>query len=522
MTEDQRKALAKLRFNSAETPDDVWQTPASHVDGMHAKAEVRIRAGIADAKASTGPSPVGLVLQGRRGVGKTHLLGSVRRMVQQEGGYFFLIELTAGKVFWDDVADAMRSELRRTDDHGELQVTALLRQLCAVAGVPEDVTAAVLDQAPLTPEHMHVFLSRLRKVDSRVAVECGDTIRALVLYASEYADVGMAYLQGLPDAGDDRRHWGIQPQTKSSRVLVRDISRVLAMTGPCVVAIDQLDTLVNRGQDAIDEAVSGVELAQEIALIADGLMQLRETTRRTLSIVACLPNTWKLLHSIASDTVIDRFTETPILGSIIDPEVARTLVERWLGVIYRRDGFVPPHPTWPVAASAFGGAWVAHTPREMLKRIHAHAEACLSGEIRELRSFDEPTEVAAPVADGPEPDYFKEFDARFAHLRATAAISAGELKQHNEDELMPALLLAGLKAWINEVGNDDMAWDAGPGESASLHAGLRRTLNEELDTVERWGFRLIASSHGNRVLRRLRDARTAAGVRVGCATGTWC
>ena len=108
MTEQQRKALATLRFISAESPDDVWETSPAHVDGLHERAEERIRAGIADAKRSTGTSPLGLVLQGRKGVGKTHLLGSVRRMVQREGGYFFLVELTTGQEFWNDVEAAKR------------------------------------------------------------------------------------------------------------------------------------------------------------------------------------------------------------------------------------------------------------------------------------------------------------------------------------------------------------------------------------------------------------------------------
>lgn len=467
MTEDLREALAVLRFNSAETPDDVWHTSPSHIEGLHTKAERRIRAGIADAKASNGPSPIGLVLQGRKGIGKTHLLGSVRRMVQQEGGYFFLIELTSGKAFWDDLADAMRSELLRADDDGELQLTVLLRQLCRAADVPEEVTRAIANEGSPTPDHLRTFINGLRKVDGRIAVECGDTIRALALYASEHADVGRTYLEGLADADDERRHWGMHPKPKPARTLVRDISRVLAMTGPCVIAVDQLDTLVNKGQDAIEEQATGAELTQEIALITDGLMQLRETTRRTLTVVACLPNTWKLLNSIGSDTVFDRFTETPILGAIVDPAIARTLVRTWLGVIYQRSGFTPPHPTWPVAPGAFGDAWAAHTPRELLKRIHAHAEACLNGEIRELNSFDEPpaevpapTQVSAPV--WPEPDYFAEFDAQFARLREKAGISAADLRYHNEDEVMPALLLAGLKSWITEVGNDDLKWHPEP------------------------------------------------------------
>ncbi|MFC6093703.1 ATP-binding protein [Saccharothrix lopnurensis] len=514
MTEHQREALAALRFNSAETPDDVWHTPPSHVEGLHAGAERRIRAGIADARASNGSSPIGLVLQGQKGVGKTHLLGSVRRVVQGEGGYFFLVELTTGPEFWNDVADAMRSELRRTTDDGELQLTVLLRQLCERAGVPGVIAGAIRGDAPLTPDDLRNFLHHLRGLDSRVVVECGDTIRALVLYASEHFDVGLSYLQGVEDVGDERRYWGLQVRPKPSRTLVRDISHVLALTGPSVVAVDQLDTLVNKSQDATGEVGTNAELKQELALVSDGLMQLRETTRRTLSIVACLPHTWTQLHRIASDTVSDRFTETPILNSIVDPRIGQALVARWLGVVYQRIGFTPPQPTWPVSPDAFGDAWLPQTPRQLLRVIHAHAESCLSGEVRELGSFTEkPVEApaSAPVPSGPEPDYFQEFDARFERLRAEADISAAELKQHNEDEVMPVLLLAGLKSWINEVGNDDMAWQAEQLHGGSdLHARLLRTVNEALDTDERWGFRLIASGHGNRVLRRMRKVRDTA------------
>ncbi|GAB2867709.1 ATP-binding protein [Lentzea nigeriaca] len=515
MTEQLREALAVVRFNSAETPDDVWHASPFHIEGLHTRAEHRLRAGIADARASVGPSIGGLVLQGEKGVGKTHLLGSVRRTVQGQGGYFFLVEVTSGKAFWDDVADAMRSELRRANDEGDIQLTVLLRQLCMGADVPDDVGRAVVGGAPLTPEHLQTFLGGLRTVDSRIAVECGDTIRALVLYASEHSDVGKSYLKGVDESSEERRRWGLPAEANPSRTLVRDISRVLAMTGPCVIAVDQLDTLVNKGRDVTGEAVTNPELVQEIADISDGLMQLRETTRRTITVVACLPNTWKMLKSIASDTVEDRFTTTPILASIADPALGRKLVEKWLGVMYQRHGIVPPHSTWPVAPSAFDPAnWSARTPRQLLKRVHQHAEGCLYGEIRELASFDAapPTEIVAPpVVTAPEPDYMAEFDARFAHLKETAAVTAMEVKPANEDEVLPALLLAGLKSWITEVGNDDLKWHPEPHtDDMRLHAGLRLTVNEELDTQERWGFRFIASSHGNRVLRKLRDARDAA------------
>ncbi|ROP38191.1 ATP-binding protein [Saccharothrix texasensis] len=517
MTERQREALAALRFNSAETPNDVWQTSPSHVEGLHVNAERRIRAGIADAKASTASSPIGLVLQGQKGAGKTHMLGSVRRIVQGQGGYFFLVELTTAADFWNDVADAMRRDLRRTTDDGELQLTVLLRQLCERAGVPGVTAGPIMGDAPLTPEDLRRFLHHLQGLDSQVVVECGDTIRALVLYASEHFDIGLAHLRGGEDIGDERRYWGLQGKLKSPRALVREISHILALTGPSVVAVDQLDTLINLSLDHTGEGGTSTELAQELALVSDGLMQLRETTRRTLSIVACLPHTWSQLRKIASDTVTDRFTPTPFLNSILDARIGKELVSRWLGVIYQRIEFTPPHPTWPVSPDAFGDAWVPETPRQMLQRIHSHAESCLYGDIRELGSFTEVSIEPPPPAedDGTEPAYFQELDTRFERLREKAEITAAGLKQHNEDEVMPGLLLAGLKSWINEVGNDDMEWQAeqlhGGGD---LHARLRRTLNEDLDTDERWGFRLIASGHGRSVLNRMRKVRDAARLGV--------
>ncbi|RZQ63382.1 ATP-binding protein [Amycolatopsis suaedae] len=519
MTEDLRQALAALRFNSAETPDDVWHTQPSHVDGLHTKVEHRISSGIADAKASNGPSPIGLALQGQKGVGKTHLLGGVRRLVQKEGGYFFLIDLTTGAAFWDDVAQAMRSELWRTDDDGELQLTTLLRRLCERADVPSTVAKAVLGEARLTGEELHGFVGALRRVDAQVAVECGDTIRALVLYGSangSQVNVGKDYLAGLPEANDgDRRPWDLHPLPKTQRNLVTDMSRILALTGPSVVAVDQLDSLVSKASNAIDEQATDAEQAGELALIADGLMQLRETTRRSLSIVACLPDTWKLLRSVATDTVSDRFTQTPLLGAVVDPRLGRALVAKWLAVVYERIGFVPPHATWPVAASAFGDSWRAYTPRQLLRRVQDHAEACLHGEIRELASFDEePVEVSRQV--GPEPDYFTQYDQRFAELRNAADVEAA-LNQHTENAVMPELLQAALKSWITEVGNDDRSWETEPAPDSGyqLHAGLRRILDEERDVTERWAFRAIAPRHGNAVLRRVREAKAAAGVRAG-------
>ena len=64
------------------------------------------------------------------------------------------------------------------------------------------------------------------------------------------------------------------------------------------------------------------------ARIADGLMSLRQLTRRTLTLVACLPNSWTIIRSRTVDPVSDRFRMAPRLTTIHDAALAQQIVER--------------------------------------------------------------------------------------------------------------------------------------------------------------------------------------------------
>ncbi len=526
MTDPQREALAALRFNWSETPDHIWSRSPYHVDGLHERIEQEITYGIKDAIWSEGPSPIGLVLQGQKGVGKTHLLGWVRREVQRQEGYFFLVALNSGDTFWQDTADAVITGLLRPDDEGTTQLSTFLNRLCVRIGTPDNVTSAITGTATLSNEALQVFMGGLRRIDPQVSRECGDTVRALILYASPSAqnyNVGLDYLNGAEDPEDNSRQgWGMRGKSKPPPMMVQDVSRLLALTGPSVVAVDQLDTLIAKSKRVLDAAEDDPNVNREIALISDGLMQLRERTRRTFSLVACLPGSWQQLRSRAVDSVPDRFEDSLTVGRIRNPERAQAFVTAWLAVPYRKIGFEPPHPTWPVAPEAFKD-WDEYTAREILRRIRAHAEACLRGEIRELTTFDtdgpgpEPpgTGHQAPgTTSGQEPEYFAEFDARFAELRAAANVRPA-IDERTEDEVMPGFLSAALRAWITEIGNDDMTWEAeSQQDDHTVHAGLSRVVDEDLDEEEHWAFRAIAATHHLSALKRLRNAKAAAGGRT--------
>jgi uncharacterized protein DUF87 len=517
---DELKALATLSFNWADAPGHVWKDSPYHVDGLHADALAALDTGIRDAAASDGTSPIGLVLRGLKGVGKTHLLGLVRRRVHRARGYFFLDDVTAAEAFWENTAEALRRGLARPDDSGESQLRSFLRRVCLRAHVDAEVEARIRRGRGLTVDDVEAFVDGVTSLDEVVADECGDTARALVLIASRDRGVkyvGEDYLDGDDVLTPDSRQWNIFSRPKHSRALVQEITRLLALTGPVVIAVDQLDTLIAQSMKRTEETGDSTEEDVLVAQIADGLMGLREVTHKTLTVLACLPSTWNQIKVKAAGTVPDRFRESVPLGRITDAALGRALVEKRLGVAYRAAGFAPPHPTWPVAPEAFGEPWEEWTPRELLKRIGAHIEMCLrTGQVRELTSFDEKAQVpVAPVRTAVEDDRFADLDAEFEKLQEEAD-PAKLLVEKSVDKVMPDLLSAVLRCWVTEVGDDNLEWTCErQNEKSELHAWLTRTLDETADLQEHWTFRAIAAQDPRAALSRFRKARSAAGQLQG-------
>ncbi|MFG1646187.1 ATP-binding protein [Amycolatopsis sp. NPDC049252] len=518
---DELKALATLSFDWADTPDHVWLDSPYHVDGLHADALAAIDTGIRDAKISDGPSPIGLVLRGLKGVGKTHLLGLVRRQVHRARGYFFLDDVTAADAFWENTAEALRHGLARSDDSGESQLKRFLLRVCLRAHVDADVEARIRRGRGLTVDDVEAFIEGVESLNATVADECGDTARALVLIASKDRGakyIGDDFLDGDEQLTPEARQWNIYSRPKPARVLVREITRLLALTGPVVIAVDQLDTLLARSAQRTQEIGNNAEEGLLVAQIADGLMGLREVTHKTVTVLACLPSTWDQIKSKSTGTVPDRFRESVTLGRILDPEVGRALVAKRLGVAYQAMEFTPPHPTWPVAPVAFAEPWEQWTPRQLLKRIGAHIELCLrAGQAQELTSFDE--KVAVPIAPvvrtAVEHDRFADLDAEFEKLQAEAEPEK-LLAEKTVDKAMPDLLSAALRCWVTEVGDDDLEWSCERQNGRSeVHAWLSRTLDEAADLQEHWAFRAIAARDPRAALSRFRKARSAAGQLQG-------
>src|SRR2546423_658345 len=294
MTEAERAALAVLRFNWAPVPDDVWRPSPFHVDGLHPAVVRDVLDGLGDAQASKDGSPIGLVLQGQRGSGKTHLLGWIRQRIQEQGGYFFLVSLLDAKGFWDSVLASLLDGLCRPVPGDETQLRLLMRRLSSFVGAPRAARRAVIGETVLTRPALDSFIEGLAVFDEYVTRNSHETARALALSASEdiaHRDVAENYFaSGEETVPGERASWGMRRMPRTPEEIVQDLSRLLALTGPSVVAVDQIDTLIAQSALSSDSELRSADGAddwqQSIVLerIAGGLMSLRERTRRTLTI----------------------------------------------------------------------------------------------------------------------------------------------------------------------------------------------------------------------------------------------
>ena len=111
-------ALAALRavdFNWTRALRDVWTDPLYHVDDLNKSTVDAIIDDFHAATRDANSNPVGQVIQGRAGSGKTHLIGMLRRRVWEAKGWFVLIDIIGVTDFWQTAALSFLELLHQDD-----------------------------------------------------------------------------------------------------------------------------------------------------------------------------------------------------------------------------------------------------------------------------------------------------------------------------------------------------------------------------------------------------------------------
>lgn len=510
-----REALASLRLTWAPTADDLWHSQgAVHVGGLNEFAIDDVDAAFTDAARNPESNPLGVVIQGQAGSGKTHLLGQVRERVQAHGGYFLLVELLDATSFWQSAHGGILESLGRPGGERETQLKDVLWELSTVAHVGRADRRAIAGDDDLTADVLERFVNALYAQHKATVRETQHTLRALVLLgAGDLAqqDIGQAFLSGNEPDDTAKETWRLPTPVLTPQESVRQISRIIALAGPAVLAIDQIDTLLAQSADSTE--ARGRTDNRDLEHVAHGLMSIRQTMRRTPAVVACLPVVWESVQNRATGPVADRFRVANPLRPLPSADLGRAILERRFTASYRTVGFAPPYPSWPILPGAFADA-THFTPRELLKLADAHVRRCLEADtVVELESLTDEKEVITPPGTGPQtPTDTAKLDARFLEYRQRA-VPAAALDSEGEDTTMPALLSAGLDAWVVERGESgqDFRQDPPPGRRPPLHARLRQSIDATTDDERHWAFRAIAGTNATAVQTRIRNASSATG-----------
>jgi hypothetical protein len=517
----QREALSSLRLTWAPTSDDLWRPQgALHVPGLNDSALQMVMAAFTDGERDPQTSPLGVVVQGPAGTGKTHMLGQVREKVQAAKGYFFVVELLDATSFWQSARAGILDSLGRPGVEHETQLKDLLWELSSIAHIPRGERRAVIGDDELTSVMLDGFVSALYGAGAahkETVWQCRHTLRALVLMAGDMRsrDVGEAFMNGAGDPSEDgRANWGFPTSTATPQEIVRDIARLVALAGPMVLAVDQIDTLIAQSSERTDAAGALTENL-DLERVAHGLMSIRQIMRRTVAVVACLPTVWVSISERATTTVKDRFRVTDPLEALPTADVGRAILERRFAGGYQSVGFTPTYPSWPIMPSAFDAA-PDYTPRQLLKRADADIRWCLAhDEVKEFDTLKAQTDTDS--AENPEPPIppSNGLDAQYSEYR-NRAVTAAVLDHEGEDTTVPDLLRAALLAWVLERdGEHEFRVDEHRGARVAVHARLRQSLDAATEDERHWAFRAIAATHATAVQSRIRNACDATGFRAG-------
>lgn len=510
----ERRALNELRrLDWAPTQDDVWCRLDFHLDGLNGDVGSAVVRAYETAKTSTGPSPIGLVIHGRHGAGKTHLIRWAREQVQQcHQGYFFLMGIADGKSFWPNVVSAFLRGLHRSGSYRHPQLAVLLERLIEIAKIPNDLRLRVRGDNRLTPEALDQFVSAFRRAAPEVGRECRYTLRALVMlassdeYANDLAENWLTSAQEETSVGLER--WGVPRTVEPPQQVAGELSRLVACTGATLFAVDQIDPVFAQARTSAVDDGSSRTVNEPVALAADlghGLMQMREVLSRTVTVVACLPTSWTLIEQNAVASVGGRFRTETRLARIPSAEIATELVTGRFEPYFEIADFKPPYPTWPVAPEAFRDA-PGFTPRGLLQRVDEHVRACLSAdEVVPLTDLNQTEPTPVRPNPTPPPAQLSVLDDRLAQLREQALVDAA-LAPATEDREMSRLLVAGLQAWTFEQGDRRGQYSVQAGEDGnpSMHAWLRETLDEDTEDEVHWSFRALSHANALAVQARLR------------------
>mgnify|MGYP003638401115 CR=1 FL=1 len=521
-----KKALQTVdasQFSWACRLNDVWSDVLHDVAGLHPNLRAEFERKIEGLLAQRDiQSPLGWVLLGEGGSGKTHLLNAFRRMAVERGAYFVLLDLTDVRTFWESALQGYIDSLQEECVAGIPQCQLVLQRLVTEKlGIKSwEKLQGRLRVDEEVDEATNELIQELWKKDRKIQPCQQDVIRCLAYLNSgsfQFYNLGVTWLQGQELDVDSRQRHGFQRPVEDPIVIASALSWVMSQTAPTVLALDQLDATVmqlvanSAGEPATDEAMAETLLLE----IGRGLLSLRDKLGRTWTILSCLEQTWEQLRDSQLKTAVDRYEEPPrVLSRMSDEEVISSLIAQRIGAAAKKVGFQPSYPTWPIHPEAIA-KMVGETPRDVLKICERHRRDCLERcRVDELKHFEKPSTIPSSVEEAELQRLDELYKKRQSEVDLTEIFA-----EEAEDKFFAPLLDMAARLAIEENFSSlpagiDTQLDASlpSGRIRPLHVRLRVIFENEGEREQHYSVRVLQKTNHRAYLARLNAAIVASGI----------
>lgn len=516
------KALKKANFDWVMRLDDVWRDVPYDVPEFNAA----IRKGIIEKALKIGESsPLGWVILGPAGAGKTHLLSSLRHDALENRMTFILGDMTDVKDFRETLLLGFLSSLREPEALPQCRL--IIKDILSLLGLNDEKAhryAIALSKVPRQNlvDNTNKVIQALAPRYKKQMIEHQDILRALFLLNSEdflLGGIGYNYLLGIELEHAEAAGVGIRRLKQEPIKLLKGLTWIAGLRGPTILALDQLDAIVNEYHIASsstgDNQTSEDHLAAKAIIenLGRGLSALADHTTRTMCVVSCLETTWNILTRTALKSSTDRYEAPRLLQPLTSIETLNDIVSRRLALSFSESSFKPPYQTWPFKPSCLGQA-AGLTPREILKRCDMHRRNCIdSGHVYELSTFEDLALNGEPVK---ERDEFVRLDNSFEALKKktfTPSLLAEDYEDSLGDIFQTACRLLIREAPLPDDIDVLLETRFGGGKNFKpLH--VRTSLIFSLKGGEETHIciRVLQKTNANAFITRLASAITASGI----------
>jgi hypothetical protein len=517
------EALRAIDYDWTMHLQSVWCDPPFDSSELHTRLRQEFQNRLDKLNKERLPqSPLGWLVVGTAGTGKTHWLSVCRQQAVARDIFFVLVDMTDVRSFWDTVLQGYLDSLQHEYIAGKFQQQVLIERFLKTVGLRQSVETALRKLRDYPREQLahniDIILGAIRTKYPQ-SIRHLDVIRALLAMVSHDPGVaagGFSWLSANPVDEECRKLLGFSRAHEEPREIIRALSWMMSLCSPTVLAFDQLDPIVAQlepaaqaeGQDA-DVEGRALSIIQEIA---NGLGAMRDATNWTLTIVSCLEATLNLLRKRTLATWSDRFVEpAKTLETIQTGSAAESIIYPRVKVACESVGFKMPTPSWPLSQEALAEI-DGQTPRELLKICELHRQQCdLEDRFTPLTSLAarERNSLPTPKAD-------PTFDHDFARHRQQANVE-WLWEQSTEDDRIAPLLIAGCRALLRETTlptNMDAVVDDFPGGKTTkpLHARIRLIDHASNDREEHFCFRALERKNAIAFQARLKGTMNGSGL----------